>query len=346
MKTPSRPIAPAAFRIRSLPALGVTLITAFVVLEALGSHAGETKGVGPPQRTPSADAAELDAGLEEHLGESAAVAGGAGAKSSPDAGRELAARRKRVEAEAAALPGHPWAGTYYHGDGLGVNVRLSIAPLAGFAATWDGCMGRYDLNYGTVGEAGGRLRLTFEHENRPGAFPGFAEELAVIPWGERVYLVASDELVEFCNAVNAGDEPRRGGHGGFLARDGDGDRKVSGAPGVPESHRKYLLPRPVTARITEILESTTKREDGLQVRTTRVRLEAGGDAGLLPGHELRSVGPGTYLRARIQEVAPSSSIAVVEELTGAEEELPPLAERELATRDVTSYERCRENDES
>src|SRR4051812_10255954 len=46
-----------------------------------------------------------------------------------------------VEAEIKALGDHPWAGSYYLGDGLGMNVKLSLAPSAGVVATWMGCMG-------------------------------------------------------------------------------------------------------------------------------------------------------------------------------------------------------------
>lgn len=51
-----------------------------------------------------------------------------------DAGGELGLptpveqRRLEVLAELETLRSHGWAGTYFHGDGLGMNVNLVLAP--------------------------------------------------------------------------------------------------------------------------------------------------------------------------------------------------------------------------
>src|SRR4030095_1837931 len=82
---------------------------------------------------------------------SLAQTGGSGPSGlQPDGTPLVSERGRRIRAELLNLPKHAWAGDYYRGDGLGVNVSLLIAPEAGFVFTWDGCLGRYDWNYGNV----------------------------------------------------------------------------------------------------------------------------------------------------------------------------------------------------
>src|SRR5438477_12939061 len=59
-------------------------------------------------------------------------------------------RTKKIQQELGHLKDHNWAGEYYFGDGLGVNVSLALAPESGFVFSWHGCLGLYDLNYGDV----------------------------------------------------------------------------------------------------------------------------------------------------------------------------------------------------
>ena len=44
-------------------------------------------------------------------------------------------RTNRIKEELAQLKDNQWAGEYYYGDGLGVNVNLIIAPKSGFVFT-------------------------------------------------------------------------------------------------------------------------------------------------------------------------------------------------------------------
>ncbi len=81
--------------------------------------------------------------------------------------------QEKIQEEIKTLGEHPWAGEYYEGDGLGVNVSLSITPKAGYLYEWHGCMGLYDRNYGAVKEKDGKLLLSFtlkhQSEGRSGA---------------------------------------------------------------------------------------------------------------------------------------------------------------------------------
>jgi hypothetical protein len=55
--------------------------------------------------------------------------------------RAAAKLRDSIKAEIVALRDHRWAGEYYHGDGLGVNVSFIVASKAGYLFEWHGCLG-------------------------------------------------------------------------------------------------------------------------------------------------------------------------------------------------------------
>jgi len=195
--------------------------------------------------------------------------------------------RQEIRAEIATLTGHEWAGTYYEGDGLGVNISLDIAPKSGYLFEWHGCLGLYDRNCGAVTASNGRLRLSFTFANKREGFQGIAEEFVPIPWGDRKYLVPSDQVAGFCNHVNAGLEPRNDLHGCGLIRLGDERKKVTGFPSVPREFTAYLLSKPVEAEIIAVRACKIRPTCGTQqLKETLVVLGAGKVDGLLPGMEL------------------------------------------------------------
>lgn len=93
---------------------------------------------------------------------------------------EVDHRVEIIRAELATLDSkHPWAGRYYGGDGLGEIVNLYLAPVSGCAATWNGCLGRYGSNLGSVAEREGRLHIAFEYPNQPGESSNFYADFVV-----------------------------------------------------------------------------------------------------------------------------------------------------------------------
>ena len=220
-----------------------------------------------------------------------------------------------VQLVVEGLPNHPWAGTYYFGDGLGENVILVLAPGAGFFYQRRGCLGLYDWNYGTLAVTNGTIRLSFTYRNERGALEGLAPELTPVQWGARHYLIPSDGIREFCNHVNQGWEPRGDMHGLDLLRVGDEKRPVSGVPTVPEEYRVYLLSAPVAAEITRVDRVDTQRNaDNTQSRVTTVTLNAGRDKGLRVGIELVVVKPESICEdVRITRVDDTTSEGVVEQ---------------------------------
>ena len=240
--------------------------------------------------------------------------------------------QERIQAVATTLTNHPWAGAYYCGDGLGVNVSLLLAPGAGYVFEWHGCLGLYDRNYGAVTETNSRIRMSFTFKNERKGFQGIAEEFIPVAWGERRYLIPSDDIVGFCNKVNEGTEPRDALHGFYLLRDGDEKKAASGFPIIPEEYRPYLLAKPITADIISI-DSVTARPSVCEwkFRDTTMTLDAGEDKGLRKGMGLQVVKPGNVVESvAITKVEASTSQAVMTQV--GEEESGPKKGWQLSTR--------------
>ncbi len=221
-----------------------------------------------------------------------------------------------ISAEIAAVPNHAWAGSYYKGDGRGENVSFIIAPTNGYLFEWHGCLGLYDRNYGNIELQAERLRLTFAYPNTRGGFQGIAEELLPVSWGDRIYLIPSDEIVGFCNDINSGKEPRRRIYGQYLLRDGDETKAVQGQPEIPIEFRRYLLDKPITAVITGI-GNVTKRPSVCEwyFKDTEVVLGGGIKDGILLGMEFYVVTPDDVVESlTIQSVDEARSIGVVTQI--------------------------------
>jgi hypothetical protein len=215
------------------------------------------------------------------------------AKFEASAEANAARLKEQIGAEISRLGSHAWAGEYYCGDGLGVNVTLMIAPESGFVFEWHGCLGLYDRNYGTTTASDGKIRLTPTFPNVREGFQGISEEFIPVQWGNRGYLIPADEMVGFCNEANSGSEPREVLHGWHLLRQGDEKKKVGGLPIVPEQFQTYLLDEQVTASIVNLgsAEERPADSDDVYFSEIAVVLDKGNDARLLPGMELHVVKP-------------------------------------------------------
>jgi hypothetical protein len=208
-------------------------------------------------------------------------------KRSKEAEKTAEKMRGEIQAEIKTLANHPWAGDYYCGDGLGLNLSLVIAPKAGYVFEWHGCVGLVDRNYGALSEKDGRLHLVRTFTNNPKVSKGIAPEWVPVAWGSRMYLVPADEMIDFCNAVNEGSEPHVGMPSSFLLRRGDEEKKVTGLPAVPPKYRVYLLKEPISAEIVSIGRSIKRLDEADHEFTyATVTVNVGKDHGLLPGMKL------------------------------------------------------------
>jgi len=253
-------------------------------------------------------------------------------KRSERAEKTAAALHRSIPEEIKALGNHPWAGQYYFGDGLGVNVSLILAPQSGYLFEWHGCLGLYDRNYGAATWKKDRLRLSFTFPNERKGFQGIAEEFVPVAWGDRKYLIPVNDIVGFCNRVNDGFEPREGMHGFYLLRDGDEKKDVKGLPSVPEEFRPYLLARPIEAKIISVGQYTTHPSVcDWKFKLTPVTLNCGKNKGLLKGMELHVVEPEDVVESvEVTKVGAETAEATMTQI--GEEQAGPQIGWKLSTR--------------
>lgn len=218
-------------------------------------------------------------------------------------------REESVKRSLESLEGHPWAGVYYKGDGLGANIRFSISPTGGASATWHGCMGLYGSNEGNIEERpDGSLRFAFTQPNKD-EFGGFSDAALPVAWGERRYLIPPADLLEFVNAINMRWEPRKGVHGMFLLRDDDEQKEVEGVPQLPAEYLALIRAEsrdfPIV-RIDEVDKTGQSRKRVLGeacYRTYRVIFDPQSDPQLRVGTELLLGPPGDWETAEITTIA-------------------------------------------
>lgn len=246
-----------------------------------------------------------------------------GAAEAPDSSR-LEGGRARIDASIKkAGPRHPWAGRYYKGDGLGMNESLLLSPAGEFSFENHGCTSFPPEEQGKFREEKGLFHFEgAESEAMSGS------RLRLVRWGERAYLIPDERLIAFANDVNQGLEPRYRAHGfHFMRRDGDEIPLASGRPRVPKAVEPYLLDRAVDSVIVSVgasieLSSSSHREGKLE---TSIEVDAGSEAGLLPGMELMLRG-GMNGDATISRVDARSSTALLVSTA------PPQAGWRLSTR--------------
>lgn len=224
-------------------------------------------------------------------------------------------RHELLLAEIEKLGNHEWAGDYYSGDGLGVNISLVISPKE-YLFEWHGCLGVYDRNYGAVTEGDGQIHLSFTFENKRQGFRGIAPDFIPVSWGPRRYLIPADDIVGFCNCVNDGQEPRSRIHGLYLLRRGDESKDVVGLPNVPDEFRSYLLTVPIEATIVAVDAFTTRPSVAdWKFKDTPVTLDAGSNKGLHRGMEFVVTEPErSVVTVRITKVHADRSEGVVTQI--------------------------------
>jgi hypothetical protein len=183
-------------------------------------------------------------------------------------------------------------GSYYFGDGLGVNCLLKLRPNQTFTFSWTGCLGEYDKNDGPFVREGDLVVLKPTKPNRREGFEGTATRLYPVRWADRLYLIAEEQMLGFCARVQAGwngEEP--GGRSGFYylrnpLKDGERGKlkNLKGRPEVPESYKRYLK-EPFTALVSKKTGQST------------VLVNKGSSEGIVAGTKLMSK-DGTWLSVK------------------------------------------------
>ncbi len=121
------------------------------------------------------------------------------------------------------------------------------------------------------------------------------------------------EIVDFCNSVNEGSEPRHEIHGLSLLRIGDEKKKASGLPAVPKAFQRYLLSKSIETEIVGVGKPTVSPGDGdVKEVTVRITLKHGAKAGLLPGMRLHVIQPdGVFDTIELKKVEEQQSEGVL-----------------------------------
>ena len=145
----------------------------------------------------------------------------------------------------------------------------------------DSCLGPFVHLEGIVVEHGDRIELVVDN-GRP-----MPDMFLRVRWGERHYLVASQGVQDFCNAVNAGFEPCGESSSRALLRNGDEEHAAFGQPELPPEYTTLLFVEPVESVVTAV-EPTERRpwRHGIDHWHTLVTLDFGSDRGAWLGMEL------------------------------------------------------------
>ncbi|HEV2608056.1 MAG TPA: hypothetical protein VGT79_08740 [Xanthomonadaceae bacterium] len=224
-------------------------------------------------------------------------------------------RQAAIEKDLKRSPKEAWAGDYYQGDGLGMNVRMLVSPV-GVTTTWHGCLGLYGANEGSIRvDADNSLHFAFNKPNED-KFGGFPDQVIPVRWGERRYLIPPDRMKDFVEAINEGFEPRPRSWGRFLLVQGDEKKPVAGLPSLPEPYLHKIRDKAVTARIVDMkrLPDRTKDYEGTGMCDKVYRLDLHvNDNGLLePGDNLHVQWPErAYASLVVESAASSHAIGVV-----------------------------------
>lgn len=262
--------------------------TAMAMLVA-GSAGGQTYTPGEPPRDTARERAEREARGFQQL-----------VRSEEPAIKEHA---KRIDAELETLEqgnlnddawAREWAGSYYTGDGTGMNVLIKVAPKSGLTYTWHGCLGLYDANHGQVVEAfPGGLKVRFVLDETRSHYQYISTTLYFVRWGPRRYLVPETQMLKLVNNYNRGAFARGSMYG--IPRKFEpgeqahrfGEANPAGKPLVPEKYARLLLDRPAVYRVTKVTPQPERPvTKGVKVLELRVELEGGRDKGAFEGMTL------------------------------------------------------------
>ena len=141
----------------------------------------------------------------------------------------------------------------------------------------------FEAKHGDVKRVDGVLQLIVRGQElirrRDGEeYKWLPNDLVPVKWGKRQYLVAREQGIAFCNAVNRGKEPRDSEYGDFALGEGQEEMPVAGGPEIPEQWSQYLLKDPVQGEVTELLPDmkakvNVGRKQGLRVGMELVATE-------------------------------------------------------------------------
>lgn len=217
-----------------------------------------------------------------------------------------------------------WAGTYYTGDGLGMNVTITVSPKQGVSYVWTGCLGVYDENHGNIGEVlPDGLKLKLVSDESLSQYHFMSSRLYFVAWGERRYLVPEAQMVSLVNSLNHGtaigqimsDMPERYQENAKEVRDAHPD--PPGHPVLPEKYTRMLLRTPLVQRITSVTPKAVEAAPAGTLRRFTVTLTGGSNQSVSQGLNMRYRIGAAWANLIVWEVDTDSCTAELQ--LGAEE---------------------------
>jgi hypothetical protein len=153
------------------------------------------------------------------------------------------------------------AGDYTFGDGF-VYQRLEVRLPDRYHFKWQDDVTTNEPHDDDRFESRGRcsivdgvLRLVPEGPFSSDLRELMGNDFVSVPWGGRRYLIPEKERLVFCSIVNLGAIPKYMRSGPFSLREVDRRKPPAGRPEVPPEWSPFLLLKPVTGTITEVLEN-------------------------------------------------------------------------------------------
>jgi hypothetical protein len=171
------------------------------------------------------------------------------------------------------------------------------------------------LNFGSAVESPTAVHLIPQYPAATGRSVQPAKQYLKVKWGERHYLIAENEVAEFCEqiagvGVRAENQPLVAGD--FYLKDADWEKPVTGLPTLPKGYR-HLLKKPIDAKIIAIGKSYVEYnyEDGCGKRTVApFTIDAGSANGVKVGMIFKSLTEDGPVEFRVTSVSKHSSRAV------------------------------------
>ncbi len=153
------------------------------------------------------------------------------------------------------------AGDYSYGDGF-VQQRLVVSLPGRYHFRWNSDVISDEPHHGDRYESRGRcsvvdgvLRLVPEGPCSSRVRDLMGNDFVPVLWEGRRYLIPEKHRLAFCSIVNQGDVPRYMRSGPSSLRDVDRRKPPQGQTEVPPEWASFLLQKPITGTITEVLEN-------------------------------------------------------------------------------------------
>jgi hypothetical protein len=171
-------------------------------------------------------------------------------------------RRKAAGIDLAEL-----AGEYTFGDGF-IYRHLEVRLPDRYHFQWQSDFrtnephddDRYESR-GRCSVVEGILRLVPEGPYASDLRDLMRDDFVPVRWAGRRYLIPEKERLVFCSVVNQGGVPEYMRSGPFSLREVDRQKPPDGEPEVPREWAPFLLRKPVTGTITEVLENQVAMVD-------------------------------------------------------------------------------------